>query len=75
VQVRYPGTGRRIAVAVSQDRRNAVQLGAQAYRHRVDPRGKTATGVRVMSIADLDAEGGDEAVSRAAFDLWEQAAP
>ena len=73
MQVRYPGTGRWIAVAVSQDRRNAVQLGAQAYRHRVDPRGKSPTGVRVISVADLDAEGGDEAISRAACDLWEQA--
>ena len=66
MQLRYPAGRRWIAVAVSQDRRNAVQLGAQAYRHRVDP--------RVMSIADLDAEGGDEAVSRAACDVWEQAA-
>jgi len=25
-----------------------------------------------MSIADLDADGGDEAVSRAACDVWQQ---
>jgi hypothetical protein len=74
VQLRYPAGRRWIAVAVSQDRRNAVHLGAQAYRHRAGPRGKTPSGVRVMSLADLRAEGGDEAVSRADFDLWERAA-
>jgi hypothetical protein len=73
--VRYPASGRWIAVAASQDRRAAVQLGAHAYRHRADGRGKHPTGVRIMSMSDLRAEGGDEAVSRAAFDLWEQAAP
>jgi hypothetical protein len=73
VQVRYPAGTRWVAVAVSQDRRNAVRLGAHVYRHRTDPRGKHPTGVRVMSTAALHAEGGEEAVSRAACDLWEQA--
>lgn len=74
VQVRYPAGERWVAVAASQDRRTAIQLGARAYRHRLDERGKSATAVRVVSIDDLEVEGGAEAVSRAALDMWEHAA-
>jgi hypothetical protein len=73
VQVRYPAGERWVAVAASQDRRTAIQLGARAYRDRPDQRGKNANGVRVVSVEDLQIEGGDEAVSRAALDIWEQA--
>jgi hypothetical protein len=55
--VRYPASGRCIAVAVSQDRRAAVQFGAHAYRHRGDgrgkPRGKIDLGTAQQRIADL----------------------
>jgi hypothetical protein len=74
VQVRYPAAERWVAVAASQDRRTAIQLGAHAYRDRRDQRGNTAHAVRVVSVEDLTAEGGDEAVSRAALDVWEYAA-
>ena len=70
VQVRYPAGKRWVAVAASLDRRNAIQLGARAYRHLEDERGRTANSVRVISVGDLEAEGGIEAVSLAACDVW-----
>jgi hypothetical protein len=33
------------------------------------------TGVRIIGMSDLRAVGGDDAVSRDAFDFWERAAP
>jgi hypothetical protein len=68
--VRYPAGKRWVTLAVSQNRRAAVQLGAQAYRHLEDGHGRCANAVRVVSLADLETEGGDEALSRAASDLW-----
>ena len=73
VQVRYPGGRRWVAVAVAEDRRLAASLAAAAYQNLADARGRTPTGVRIMSTQDLVAEGGPDAVDAAALDIADEA--
>jgi hypothetical protein len=73
VQVRYPGGRRWVAVAVSEDRRLAASLAAAAYQNLADERGRTPTGVRIMSARELEIEGGTDAVDRAARDIADEA--
>jgi hypothetical protein len=75
VQVIYPGGERWVAVAVSDDRRTAIRLGATAYRDLEDALGRRANGVRVVSVGDLRRDGGEQAVRRAACDVWALTAP
>jgi hypothetical protein len=72
VQVRYPGGRRWVAVAVAEDRRLAASLAAGAYQNLADGRGRTPTGVRLMSTRGLEAEGGPDAVDRAVRDLADE---
>ena len=70
VQVRYPHEPAWLAIEVTEDRRAAAVLAAEAFRHLVNARGEAPTQVRVISRADLVRQGGEDAISRAAVDLW-----
>lgn len=73
VQVRYPGGRRWVAVAVAKDRRLAASLAAGAYQNLADSRGRTPSGVRIMSSRGLEMEGGAAAVDRAVRDIEDEA--
>jgi hypothetical protein len=71
--MRYPDEPRWVAVAVSENRRTAARLAANAYRHLPNDAGRDPMGVRIMATAALEAEGGTAAVTQAATDLWARA--
>jgi hypothetical protein len=54
-----------VTVDVAEDKREAAQLAAAAARRHDDP-GR----VRVMASAELLRKGGQDAINRAARDLW-----
>jgi hypothetical protein len=70
VQVRYPHETVWVAVDVAGDRREASRLGGLAFRHLRDDQAQSPTQVRVVDDAKLRDEGGQEAINRAALDLW-----
>jgi hypothetical protein len=75
VQVRYPGGKRWVAVAVAENRRLAASLAAGAYKNLADGRGRTPNGVRIVGARELEADGGPDAVDRAARDIAGEASP
>jgi hypothetical protein len=70
VQVRYPRETGWVAVDVAGDRREAARLGGIAFRYLRDEQGQSPMQVRVVDDAKLRDEGGQEAINRAALDLW-----
>jgi hypothetical protein len=69
VQVRYPQGHRWVTVALSEGRRDAASLAADAYRHRPDARGFPPVGVRLVSATNLRGEDGLAVAIRAAGDI------
>jgi hypothetical protein len=58
-----------IAVDVAEDKREAARIAAGAVRGFQDARGEPAR-VRVIGSTELLRQGGQEAINRAARDLW-----
>jgi hypothetical protein len=58
-----------LTVDVAEDRRGAAQIAAAAARRRWDGEHERAR-VRVMASAELLRRGGQDAINRAARDLW-----
>jgi hypothetical protein len=58
-----------VTVDVSEDRRDAAHIAAAAARGQWDGREQPAR-VRVMASAELLRRGGQDAINRAARDLW-----
>jgi len=58
-----------VTVAVSDTRRVAASIGADAYRNRENERGHLPTQVRVVSAAQLRREHGHQAVQAADADM------
>jgi hypothetical protein len=58
-----------VTVDVSEDRREAAQIAAAAARGHWDGEREPAR-VRVMASAELLRRGGQDAINRAARDLW-----
>ena len=75
VQVRYPHDTEWVAVDVAEDRPTACRLAGEAFRHRANAAGELPSQVRVASAPDLLAEGGQDALNRAAAALWVRADP
>lgn len=69
VQVRYPQGRRWVTVAISEIRRDAAKLAADAYRYRLDGLGQAATGVRVLDSGGLRGEAGLATAVRAIGDI------
>jgi hypothetical protein len=69
VQVRYPLDRRWVTVAVSDTRRVAARIGADAYRNLENERGHIPTQVRIVSAAQLRREHGHQAVQAADTDI------
>ena len=69
VQVRYPQGLRWVTVALSEGRRDAASLAADAYRHLPDARGFPPVGVRLVSATNLRGEDGLAVAIRAAGDI------
>lgn len=57
-----------VAVDVAEDKREAARIAAIAVRAVAEP-----ASVRVIGSADLLRDGGQDAINRAAVDLWETA--
>jgi hypothetical protein len=70
VQVRREShpTGDWVAVDVAEDKREAARIAAIAVRALAAP-----APVRVIGSAELVRDGGQDAIHRAAVDLWETA--
>jgi anti-sigma B factor antagonist len=75
VQVRYPHGEHWVAVGVTDDRREAAAVAAVVFRERANSSGEAPSQVRVIDASRLVAEGGQEAINRAAADLWTRTAP
>lgn len=73
VQVRYPHGERWISVDVTDDRREAAGIAARVFRELANSRGEAPSQVRVIDPARLIGEGGQDAINRAAADLWSRA--
>ena len=58
-----------MSVGVAETRAAAATVAAKAYRSLDNERGRTPTQVRVISAADLAADGGDAALDRAEADI------
>jgi hypothetical protein len=72
VQVRYPHQPVWVTIDVTESRRAAAAIAGRALRHHANSRGVTPTQVRVIATADLVRQGGQEAINRAAVDLWQR---
>jgi len=57
-----------VAVDVAEDKRDAARIAATAVRALAEP-----APVRVIGSAELLRDGGQDAINRAAVDLWETA--
>lgn len=77
VQVRYPGAGRWVTVAVAEARRDAAGLAAAAYHDRPDHHGRRPIGVRILDTDELRGVNGLAKAVRAVADLqqWDAARP
>lgn len=69
VQVRYPQDRRWVTVAVSETRRIAAAIAADAYRNLPNDDRQTPTQVRVISASQLHLEGGHHATQAAHTDV------
>jgi len=67
--VRYPLDRRWVTVAVSDTRKVAASVGADAYRNLQNERGHVPTQVRIVSAAQLRREHGHQAVQTANADM------
>lgn len=73
VQVRYPQGRRWVTVVVSETRRAAATLAADAYKGLADRRGETPRQVRVVSASQILREGGNSDLGLAYSDLTRRA--
>jgi hypothetical protein len=69
VQVRFRRGRRWVAVAIADSRAAASGLGGDAYRSAVNQRGEAPMQVRVVSLAQLQREGGSQAARVADMDI------
>jgi hypothetical protein len=67
--VRYPQGRRWVTVAVSEIRREAATLAADAYRHLADAGGRVPSAVRIVDASELRGVDGLAAAVRAVGDL------
>ncbi len=74
VQVRYPHAEEWIAVDVTEERREAAKAASLVFRELTNADGLPPNQVRVIDAERLMAEGGQDAINRAAADLWNRAA-
>ncbi|HEY3766386.1 MAG TPA: STAS domain-containing protein [Gaiellales bacterium] len=70
VQVRYPHAEEWIAVDVTEERREAAKAASLVFRELTNSDGLPPNQVRVIDAERLMAEGGQDAINRAAADLW-----
>lgn len=71
--MRYPHAERWETVAVSATRGVAASLAGDMYRDLRNDAGQSPGQIRIASDELLRREGGDDAVRRAAADLWHRA--
>ena len=71
--MRYPHAERWETVAVSATRGVAASLAGDMYRDLRNDAGQSPGQIRIASDELLRREGGDDAVRRAAADLWQRA--
>jgi hypothetical protein len=75
VQVRYSREERWVAVDVAEYRRDAAWAAGRVFVASTNPVAVIPLQVRIASAAKLLDEGGQEAVNRAAADLWQRPLP
>jgi hypothetical protein len=75
MQVGYPQEVRWVTVYLSENRRAAADLAADAYQTVRNDRGRAPERLRLVSRGQLRREGGENAIRRAGADIQRRAAP